>query len=75
MLSGADLSLCAMLFLTSPTLFCSLSIAFKKTTLFPVDTDMWMWLTKNYYDLLQVDAEMVFKIISITTDQIIIYGT
>ena len=30
---------------------------------------------KHYYDLLQVHAEMVFKIINITTYQIISYGT
>ena len=42
-----DLSLCTMLLLTSPTLFYSLPIAFKKTTLFPADRDMWIWLTKT----------------------------
>ena len=42
LLSRADLSLCTMLLLTSPTLFCSLAIVFKKTTLFPADRDMWM---------------------------------
>ena len=47
LLSRADLSLCTMLLLTSPTLFCILAIAFKKTTLFPTDRDMWMWLTKT----------------------------
>ena len=47
LLSRDDLSLCTMLLLTSPTLFCSLAVAFKKTTLVSADRDMWMWLTKT----------------------------
>ena len=42
----SDLSLCAMLLLTSPTLLFSPAIAFKKITIFTADMDMWMWVTK-----------------------------
>ena len=42
----SDLSLCAMLLLTSPTLLFSTAIAFKKITIFTADMDMWRWVTK-----------------------------
>ena len=57
LLPRADLYLCTMLLLTSPTFFCSPSIVFNKTIGTCACSSQ-----KHYYDLLQVHAEMVLKL-------------
>ena len=63
---------------TSHTLFCSLAIAFNKTTLFPAHRDMCMWLTKTLLwpasSSSTCGCGSEIKIINITTYQMINYG-